>query len=449
MSQMTQAYETNADGLVGPTHSYGGLSPGNLASALNAGEASDPRGAVLQGLAKMKRLADLGVPQFVLPPHERPHVGWLRHLGFSGADSAVIESAWRDAPAFAAAASSASAMWAANAATVTPSADTADGRVHFTPANLVSNLHRSIEAEQTTRALKALFPDPSRFAVHAPLPAVAHLSDEGAANHVRLCAEHGAPGVNLLVWGKDAFEHWPSADFPARQTHQASEAIARRHGAARAVLARQGKAAILGGAFHNDVVCVGTREALLFHETAFEDRSATLEAIRRAADGLFEPAFLEISAADLPLADAVKSYLFNSQLLVVPGEDRLVLLAPTETENNPRAHAAAQALAASNGPIGRVEYVDVRQSMANGGGPACLRLRVVMTDDELAATNPAQRLDEGLHAALTVWASFWYRDRLLPSDLADPALLLETHGALDELTSILALGSDFYDFQRT
>lgn len=446
---MILAHEANCDGLVGPTHSYGGLSPGNIASALNAGEASDPRGGVLQGLAKMKRLADLGVPQFVLPPHERPHVGWLRGLGFSGSDSQVVERAWTEAPSFAAAASSASAMWAANAATVTPSADAADGRVHFTPANLVSNLHRSIEAEQTTRALKALFPDPERFAVHDPLPAVAHLSDEGAANHVRLCADHGQPGVNLLVWGKDAFEHWPSPDFPARQTLQASEAIARRHGAGRAVLARQGKAAILGGAFHNDVVCVGTREALLFHEAAFEDKQATLDAIRRAADGLFEPVFLEIAADDLPLQDAVKSYLFNSQLLVLPGEDRLVLLAPTETQENARAHAAAQALAASNGPIGRVDYVDVRQSMRNGGGPACLRLRVVLTEAELAAANPAQRLTEGVHAALTMWAMRWYRDRLLPTDLADPALLLETQGALDELTSILALGSDFYAFQRT
>ena len=297
---MTLAYEANCDGLVGPTHSYAGLSPGNLASALNAGEASDPRGAVLQGLAKMKRLADLGIPQFVMPPHERPYVGWLRGLGFGGSDASVVEAAWKDAPSFAAAASSASSMWAANAATVTPGADSTDGRVHFTPANLVSNLHRSIEATQTTRALRALFPEPSHFVVHDPLPAVAHLSDEGAANHVRLCAEHGTPGVNLLVWGKDAFEPWPSFDFPARQTEQASQAIARRHGAHRPVFARQGKTAILSGAFHNDVVCVGTREALLFHETAFEDKAVTLDAIRRAASGLFEPAFLEISEADLP-----------------------------------------------------------------------------------------------------------------------------------------------------
>lgn len=444
---MTSAVEANCDGLVGPTHAYGGLSPGNIASALNRGEPSNPRAAVLQGLAKMKRLADLGVPQFVLPPHERPHVPFLRGLGFSGTDAEVVATAWKDAPSFAAAASSASAMWAANAATVTPSADAADGRAHLTPANLVTNLHRALEAEQTTRMLRALFPDPERFAVHDPLPAVGHLSDEGAANHVRLCAEHGAPGVNLLVWGREAFEHWEAA-FPARQTREASEAIARRHGAARAVLARQARAAILGGAFHNDVVCVGTRQALLFHELAFEDRAATLEAIRRAADGLFEPVFLEIAEADLPLGEAVKSYLFNSQLLAVPGEDRLVLLAPTETEETPRAHAAAQALAASNGPIGRFEYVDVRQSMRNGGGPACLRLRVVLTEDELAAANPAQRLTEDLHARLSIWAARWYRDRLTPADLADPALLDETRGALDELTAILELGGGFYPFQR-
>ena len=442
------AYEANCDGLVGPSHAYGGLSPGNIASALNRGEASDPRGAVLQGLAKMKKLADLGVPQFVLPPHERPNVGWLRGLGFSGSDGEVLARAWEEAPSFAAAASSASAMWAANAATVTPSVDSGDGRLHLTPANLVSNLHRSLEGEQTTRALRALFADPDRFAVHDPLPPVGHLSDEGAANHVRLCADHGEPGVNLFVWGREAFEAWPNADFPARQTLEASQAVARHHGAARAVFARQGRAAIFGGAFHNDVVCVGTREALLFHELAFEDKAGTLDAIRRAADGLFEPAFLEIAEADLPLADAVKSYLFNSQLLSLPGEDRLTLLAPTETEENERAHAAAQGLAASNRPVGRVEYVDVRQSMRNGGGPACLRLRVVMTEPELAAANPAQRLTEGLHAALSVWASRWYRDRLTLADLRDPALLDETHGALDDLTSILELGSDFYPFQR-
>ena len=441
------ALEANADGLIGPTHSYAGLSPGNLASSLNAGEASNPRAAVLQGLDKMKRLADLGLPQFVLPPHERPHIPFLRGLGFSGSDGEVLAAAWKSAPTFAAAACSASPMWAANAATVTPSADAADGRVHFTPANLVTNLHRSLEHAQTKRALDALFPDPARFAVHDALPSVGHLADEGAANHVRLCADHGQPGVNLLVWGREAFEAWDDP-FPARQTREASEAIARRHGASGVVLARQSKAAIAGGTFHNDVVCVGALETLFFHDLAFEDAAGTLDAIRRAADGRFEPIFVEVASADLPLSDAIASYLFNSMLVRLPGEDRLTLICPTETRDNLNAHAVAEGLAASNGPIGRVEYVDVRQSMRNGGGPACLRLRVALTEDELAATNPAMRMTDELHARLSIWASSWYRDVLSPADLADPALLDESRGALDALTDILGLGGDFYPFQR-
>ena len=441
------AFEANADGLIGPTHSYAGLSPGNLASSLHAGKPSNPRAAVRQGLDKMKMLADLGLPQFVLPPQERPDIAFLRGLGFSGSDGQVLARAWTDAPTFAAAACSASSMWAANAATVTPSADSGDGRVHFTPANLVTNLHRNLEHIQTKRALDALFPDPSHFAVHDALPGVSHLADEGAANHVRLCAEHGERGINLLVWGREAWEGW-DGPYPARQTHEASQAIARRHGATGALFPRQGRVAIAEGTFHNDVVCVGTLNTLLFHELAFEDKAGTLGAIRKAAEGRFEPIFVEVSAADLPLADAISSYLFNSMLIQVPGEDRLTLICPTETRDNPRSHAVAERLAASNGPIGRVRYVDVRQSMMNGGGPACLRLRVVLTEAELAATNPAMRLTDDLYARLGEWADRWYCETLRPEDLADPALLDESRGALDALTGILSLGSDFYPFQR-
>lgn len=441
-----QAIETNADGLIGPTHSYAGLSPGNLASSLNKGVASNPRAAVLQGLEKMKRLADLGLPQFILPPHERPNIPFLRSLGFAGTDAQVLERAWKDAPSFAAAACSASPMWAANAATVTPSADSTDGRVHFTPANLVTNLHRSLEHQQTQRALNTLFPDSRKFAVHDALSPVAHLADEGAANHVRLCADHGDVGVNLMVWGRKAFENW-DGPYPARQTYEACEAIMRRHGASGAVLSQQSRAAIAGGTFHNDVVCVGALDTLFFHELAFEDTSATKAAIRAAAKG-FEPKFVEVPAADLPLGDAISSYLFNSMLVRLPDDDRLTLICPTETRDNPRSHAVAEKIAASNGPIGRVEYVDVRQSMANGGGPACLRLRVVLTDEELAATNPAMRMTDELYARLTVWALRWYRDELRPADLADPSLLIESRGALDELSAILNLGRDFYPFQR-
>ena len=441
------AVEANCDGLVGPTHSFAGLAPGNLASEINKGDPSNPRSAVLEGLSKMRLMADLGLPQFVLPPHERPDIGFLRGVGFSGTDHQVIEAAARQAPELLNTACSASPMWAANAATVTPSADAADGRVHFTPANLLTNLHRSLEGEQTPRALRALFPDKARFAVHDPLPAQPHFADEGAANHVRLCADHGESGVNLFVWGRDAYEPW-TGRFPARQTKQAFEAVARRHGAGGAVLARQARAAIEAGVFHNDVVCVGGRTCLFFHEAAFEDRAAMEAQVRAAAAGRFEPQFVQIDAANLPLGEAIKSYLFNSMLVSLPGDDRLTLIAPMETAETPRAAAAVERAIASNGPIGRVEYVDVRQSMRNGGGPACLRLRVVLTEEELAATNPAQRFDPVLHDRLAAWATAHYRDRLLPADLADPHLLDESRAALDALTGILGLGGGFYPFQR-
>ena len=94
-----------------------------------------------------------------------------------------------------------------------------------------------------------------------------------------------------------------------------------------------------------------------------------------------------------------------------------------------------------------VRYLDVRESMRNGGGPACLRLRVPMTDAEAAALGASVLFTEALDAALTKWVQAHYRDRLLPSDLADPALAREGLAALDELTRILGLGS-VYDFQR-
>lgn len=444
------AVEANFDGLVGPTHNYGGLAPGNLASARNQGSTASPRAGVLEGLAKAKMLADAGFAQGFLPPQDRPFIFGLRQLGFDGpTDGAVWEAAYKTDPVLALNMMSASSMWAANAATVSPSADTADRRLHFTPANLLTALHRSIEGGQTRRALQRIFPTEGDFAVHAELPHQSSFADEGAANHVRLCAEHGAAGVEIFVHGRDAFEAW-DARFPARQTRQACEAVARRHGLdpARTVHIRQSRAAIEAGAFHNDVVCVGTGPVLFFHELAFEDKEAALDAIRRAADGLFEPVFVEVPAAEVPIGDAITSYLFNSQLLIWPGQGRQVLLAPQETEETASTRRFCEQMTAGNAPIGEVRFAGVRQSMRNGGGPACLRLRVVLTEAERAAVNPAVWLDDALYETLTGWAERHYREALSPDDLGDPALVGESQAALDELTQILKLGPDFYPFQR-
>ena len=228
---MTHAFEVNFDGLVGPTHNYAGLAFGNIASVRHGLTRSNPRAAFLEGLSKMKLLADLGVKQAVLPPHERPDLQTLRRLGFQGNDEQVLIFAAKDAPLLFASCYSSSSMWTANAATVAPSADTRDGRVHFTAANLVSQVHRSIEAVFTSRVLQTIFNDDRLFAHHSPLPGGAVIADEGAANHTRLCRRYRESGIHLFVYGREGFnpaERGPST-FPARQTKEASRAIARLH----------------------------------------------------------------------------------------------------------------------------------------------------------------------------------------------------------------------------
>ncbi len=442
------AVEANFDGLVGPTHNYAGLSWGNVASKSNVRSVSNPKEAALQGLAKMKRLADRGYVQGILPPHERPHIPTLRELGFTGSDADILAKAAKDAPSILAAVSSASCMWTANAATVSPSADTADHRVHFTPANLSAKFHRSIEHPVTGRALKAIFADERYFAHHPALPSVSQFGDEGAANHTRLCREYGEPGVELFVYGRIAFNDQAPAPrkFPARQTLEASQAIARLHGLSdrHVVFAQQNPAAIDAGVFHNDVIAVGNGNTLFYHEQAFLDEAQVLADIRSRLTGT-ELQAIRVSTADVPIEDAVASYLFNSQLLNTP--DGMLLAVPGECREVASVSDYLDRLVASGGPISAVEVFDVKQSMRNGGGPACLRLRVVLSDDELRAVNPGVLLDDALYQRLTTWVEAHYRDKLTQDDLADPMLLEEVRKALDELTGILGLGS-IYDFQR-
>ncbi len=435
----TETVEVNFDGLIGPSHNYGGMSDGNLASQGNAGDVSNPREGALQGLEKMRMLVRAGFVQGVLPPLERPNLGFLVDAGFNGSDVEIISAAAKSSPRLLKAAYSASSMWTANAGTITPSADAKDGRLHISSANLSAMLHRSIEHPDTTSGLASIFEQPEQFAVHAALPMHADFSDEGAANHVRFCAEHGAQGVELFVYGREAGES--VAGFPARQSRLASECIARSHRLRpeRTVFARQSAKAINAGAFHNDVVCVGTLETLFFHEHAFEDTEGALSDLRKAAEGLFELKPVMVPEAEVPLTDAIKSYLFNSQLLQWPGEDRLVLLAPTETQDTRSTREYCERLVQGNGPIGRVQYVDVRQSMRNGGGPACLRLRVVMTPEERAACHQGVLLNEDKIDALQSVVRDTYRDRLSATDLADPDFAEECSKARFELLKILNL----------
>jgi len=442
----SSASPTNFDGLPGPTHNYSGLARGNLAAERNAQQVANPREAALQGLAKMRALAALGYPQAVLPPHERPDVRALRALGFEGSDGAVIAHAGRDAPQLLAACSSAAAMWVANAATVSAADDCADGRIHFTPANLVTHFHRSLEAPTTTRVLRAIFADPTRICVHDPLPAAPQFGDEGAANHTRFTRGDGQAGVEFFVYGRRAFGAGAAPTrFPARQTREASEAIARRHGLdrRRTVFARQRPDAIDDGVFHNDVIAVGEGTFLFCHERAFVEQHAVLEALHAAVGPTFRT--LVIRDDELPLADAVATYLFNSQLLPRP-DGRFLLVAPADCRANRATSQILDRLVQDDTPIADVMTFDLRQSMRNGGGPACLRLRIPLRAEDRAAVRANVFLDAALDAGLRAWIERNYRDRLAAGDLRDPALLDESRRALDELTQLLRLAS-VYTFQ--
>lgn len=438
------AFEVNFDGLIGPTHHYGGLSPGNKASQSHRAQVSSPRRAALEGLRKMKLLADLEVPQAVLPPHFRPDLHFLREQGIRGRDREVLQRALLESPHLLSAAGSASAMWAANAATVSPSADTADGRVHFTPANLIANRHRSLEKDFTTRLLRRVFANDEHFVVHEALPNEPELSDEGAANHMRLAIEHGFEGVEVFVYGRDGSGPSPEK-YPARQTRSACEAIAEQHQllAGREVYLQQNPKAIDAGVFHNDVIAVANQDLLFCHEEAWLNREEALEQLQLAFGAI---KIVEVPSRMLSLEKAVSSYLFNSQIVTLL-DGGMRLICPEECREDADVQAAICLLRDSTADIRAVDYVDVRESMHNGGGPACLRLRVVLTVSQMLEIPGSLLLEETLYEKLADWVKRHYRDELRLQDLADESLLKESEAALDELTEMLELGP-IYPFQE-
>ncbi|HEX8058576.1 MAG TPA: N-succinylarginine dihydrolase [Novosphingobium sp.] len=409
--------EINFDGIVGPSHNFAGLSLGNLAATANAGKVAHPREAALQGLAKMRANLELGLAQGIFLPLDRPDETWLAALGTNmlGADNALRANAL-----------SASAMWAANAATVSPAPDTADGRCHLTGANLVTMPHRSHEWPGTLAQLRLAFANSRHFAVHAPVPPP--FGDEGAANHMRLCAGHGAPGIEVFVYGE------AGGPFPARQHREASAAVARLHGLdpARTVFAQQSPAAIAAGAFHNDVVAVANERVLFTHEQAFADPAALYETLRAK---LPEVEIVEVPASAVSLADAISSYLFNAQLVTLP-EGGMALILPTEARANIRVWSWLEGLISRNGPIRRLVPVEVRESMSNGGGPACLRLRVVA---DPATVDPRFLIDADKLAMIeSVVAAAWPAE-IAPEDLDKPALWADVREARGALLKTLDL----------
>jgi len=409
--------EINFDGIIGPSHNYAGLSFGNLASGLNKGNVSHPKAAALQGVDKMRHNLDLGLAQGFFVPLPRPDHDWLADLG----------TTVQDAPtSLRPAAFSASSMWAANAATVSPAPDTADGRCHLTVANLRTMPHRSHEWPDTLSQLRRAFGNAEHFRVHRPVPPT--FGDEGAANHMRLGSKHDVPGVEVFVYGKRG------GAFPARQHAEASRAIARHHrlDEERTLFVAQSEEAISAGAFHNDVVAVANENVLFCHEFAFEDRPSFYAALRRL---LPDVEIIEVPASAVSLSDAIRSYMFNAQLVTLP-HGGMGLILPEEARETPSVWRWLEEMASGNGPISELFVVDVRQSMANGGGPACLRLRVVADPDTV---DPRFIADQQKLDWLSEVIEEHWPERIKPDDLANPELWEQLESARETLLDGLEL----------
>tara|TARA_S200000501_G_scaffold715_1_gene662 strand:- start:1120 stop:2442 length:1323 start_codon:yes stop_codon:yes gene_type:complete len=436
--------EMNFDGLIGPTHNYSGLSEGNIASIKNSKQTSNPKKAALQGLKKMKLLMELGFPQGIFLPHERPHLGFLRDKGFKGNDKNIIASAAKKSKLLLNQAYSASSMWAANAATFSPSIDSYDSMAHITPANLLSMQHRSLETEFTYEQLNIIF-HKSHFKVHNAIKPNEFLGDEGAANHLRLSSNHLKKGLQVFVYGNEANQD--HSNILVRQSKEASELIAKLHmlDEGNIFFLKQNINSIKKGCFHNDIVSLATENIFIYHEEAFEDSKKQISNLETKLQSEKENFFIEISNQEISLDILIKSYLLNSQLITKKNGE-MAFIMPEEVNEHLECKRWLKKLKDET-PIKDLRYIDIKQSMMNGGGPACLRFKIVVTEEEFNNINSDFILTDNLILKLEDLIQSSYRDALEIDDLEDPALISESFEILDNLTQIFNTGS-IYSFQK-
>jgi len=447
--------EVSFEGIAGPSHSFGGLALGDFASMASAGRKSHPRAAAKQCIYKIRLLLQNGVPVVILPPHERPALWFLRSLGYQGTDQEVLQSVVRSAAWLVPIIYSSSGMWCANSATVVPSADSTDGRCHVIVANLAANFHRSLEPPFVFEILQKILPASAGFAVQPNIPGDVNLWDEGAANHVRL-SQDGA-GLHLFVHGRNAGQNVaklirdPGRDHVLpRQTNEASLAVARlaKLPLERLVLGQQNQAAIDQGVFHNDVSCMSIGTTLIVHDQAFHEWAGLRQELDRRVTGLgLGPLqVIEVAGHEMSLAEAVRTYFFNSQLVAAP-DDRLLMLCPACCRESGQAKTALDKMHSTLGSRLTTEFVDLSESLANGGGPACLRLRVAMTHEQLRAIPRAFVAHQALLDRLEAAVERFYREDLVLEDLKDPEFARECFSALDEMARLLGYDA-IYSFQR-
>ena len=443
--------EINFDGLIGPTHNYSGLSDGNIASKKNFFSVSNPKEAALQGLKKAKILINAGLNQGLFLPHERPFIPGLKKLGFSGDNETILKSAYEYSKVLLSNFSSASSMWAANAATISPSPDTKDGKVHITPANLNTMFHRSLESDFTYTQCKLIFSD-TCFVVHKPALSISGYGDEGAANHLRISKTHEDKGFEIFVFGESAFKEeafaeYQKTSFIKRQALEVSKSVALSHKLDRnnVFYLQQHPRAIDKGSFHNDIVSLSNENIFIAHEKAFLNRDVLNHVLKHLELEVENFNYIEIPDKEIPLDDIISSYLLNSQLFT-NGEGEMQLILPAEVQNYENCMQWLDKLKQTS-DVKLFDFVNIKQSMMNGGGPACLRLKVILNEDEIKKVNKNFILNNKRLELIEDLIEREYRDELYPDDLKDPSLLDESRRVLDELTQIFGTGS-IYEFQK-
>lgn len=438
--------EINIDGIVGPSYYFSGAGVGNVASQESRQSPSYPRAAALEGLEKAHRVSQLGIEQYVLPPPLRPRAQFLNAIGFDGDWSDQTAAALQFEPSALAAAYSSAFIWTANAATYAPACDTTDGVSRIVPANLISSWHRASEVAERSEQFRQLFAQVADLRIEDPLPAILPLRDEGAANHMRLSlsscdarthASAEISGLHVFVYGESTSTTAPRPSrFLARQTESACRALARqlRLHPENTFYLQQHPQAVDAGVFHNDVIATAHESVMLHHELAFINADGELARIESRFRALYgrDLQRIVISEQQLPLADAVKSYFFNCQILSHPQIDvasesilskssRMTVLFPKQCSQwKSASETAARLLNDQSIPIERIEFVDLFQSMGGGGGPACLRLRMQLTEQQVAALDARFQLTEQLYSQLRSIIEDCYPERLTVEDFLRP-----------------------------
>lgn len=452
--KMAQAAELNIDALPGLTHHYGGHALGNLPSMQNKERVSHPKQAALQSLEKMRMVHRFGTPQMVFPPHFRPSITTLQEIGFSGGDEQIVAQAVQQIPEVYYKLCSSAGMWMANAATVSAASDTQDQKIHFTPANLASSLHRCIEASFISKLLKKAFPNPQFFVHHEPLPFGQFFSDEGAANLLRLSLHFDISSLSIFSWGRKAFgtNAILPKRFPARQALEASEAIARQHSLnEKSVLfVQQSPEAIDAGCFHLDLSATAHKTFLLMHEKSLFHTPSFIEIIQSLFSEKHQKELIirKVAEMELSLSEALDTFLFNSQFITDQNGKEILLCSNRCRENGNALRLLQELVEDPAYPVQEIQYLDLSESLLGGGGPGCLRLRVPLSSTFLDYVHKPLLFTDTLYERLKRWIEEYYPDALKIEDLSDPELIQKEKEALDTLTKTLQLGS-IYSFQQT